>query len=111
MLVSKSLLEDFEQRARTYFPSVNLRVHSIDGVMFTLRNENTGADLSPWISRNEMYIVLKVLCNVTRDELLARIASFREKKDLEALFREQEEEKKRWERYGGFKNKNDVDLQ
>jgi hypothetical protein len=112
LVVRKSQLDDLEARTRVYFPSVNLRVHSIDGVMYVLKNDNTNKDLSGWVSRNEMAQILKALCNVTREELCARLEGFVENRQLEKLFQEQEYELRKWEKYDINKtNKHDVNLE
>jgi hypothetical protein len=51
-LVLKSLVEEWEQRARVYYPSVDLQVRSIDDVMFVLWSGKSNKELSPVVSRN-----------------------------------------------------------
>ena len=68
-LVPKSLLHEWEQRARVYYPSIDLQVLSIDQVMFQLWSGKSNKELSPVVSRNEIFAILKSLCNTAREEM------------------------------------------
>jgi hypothetical protein len=65
-------------------------------MMYVLVRGDTQKQLSPVVSTNEMFLILYTMCNLAREELCGRLESFRDKRELERLFQEQEYERRLW---------------
>ena len=96
-ITKKALLEEYELKARILFPDIELELHSLDDVMYVLVRGDTQKRLSPVVSSNEMFLILYTMCNLAREELFDRLESFKDKRELERLFQEQEYERQLWQ--------------
>jgi hypothetical protein len=69
--------------------------------MFVLWSGKSNKELSPVVSRNEIFAILKSLCSTAREEMCARLEGFVETRQLEKLFDEQEQDLElyKWEKY------------
>ncbi len=103
LVSSKSLLDDYEVRARVYYPSIDLHVRTLDGIQFVLWSGRSNRELTEPVSKSVMIHILKALCNCTRDELCARLETFQNNPRLERIFDEQMEARLRFEDAEKFK--------